>query len=195
MLSAGAEQRSVEILSQLSEKDRTRVIALPYRVGLYVSHADKTGGSEAEAREIETLERILTEISEDFCKSEIMQKIMLETVKHKNSWSRWTGHLDKVPEECRVITAALDNLVEQKGDSSSVKDTLIDIGVAVAMSFQEYGAEDYPQESALNTIMKSAHAVLGGFIPSLKPYDRFDHMRISPAERKALMTLVKSMGL
>jgi len=40
-----------EIFSQLSPEDERLLISLPYRVGLYVSFSDITGGWEAQDKE------------------------------------------------------------------------------------------------------------------------------------------------
>lgn len=188
MLSAGAEKRSNEILSTLSDEDKTMLFALPYRVGLYVSHADASGGEEAEEREMQTLHNILLEIQQDFCKSEIMQKLLIETVARKADWPKWEKNLSAVPEECEKVTDLLIGVVEQSGDLMSVKETLIDIGVAVAMAFRESGNE-YPEENMITETVKSMRNSLARFIPSLAVDNRFTHLNISKAERAALLRL------
>lgn len=194
MLSAGAEKRSNEILGNLSDRDRQILIALPYRVGLYVSHSDATGGDEAEEREIQTLHNIIIEIEQDFCKSEIMQRILIETVANKEQWLQWGRNLDDVPDECLHAADLLVGLVDQQSDVMSVKETLIDIGVAVAMAFRESGNVGYPTESAIGEAMKSMRNVLARFIPSLRVDERFQHLNISKAERLALIKIHNALS-
>jgi hypothetical protein len=194
MLSAGAEKRSNEILNTLSDQDKKVLIALPYRVGLFVSHSDSDGGEEAEDREIQTLNNILIEIQQDFCKSEIMQKILIETVAHKDQWASWNKNIEDVPDECTHAADLLVGLVEQQGDLMSVKETLVDIGVAVAMAFRESGNSGYPGESPVADAVKSMRNVLARFIPSLRVDDRFTHLNISRTERGALIKLHNALS-
>ena len=62
-----------DVLSQLTDEEREAVVALPYRVGLYVSFSDLSGGWNAQEQELEMLTSILREFSEDFCKGEFSQ--------------------------------------------------------------------------------------------------------------------------
>lgn len=188
MLSAGAEKRSNEILGSLSDRDKRILFSLPYRVGMYVSHSDMSGGDEAQEREIQTLHNILVEIEQDFCKSEIMQRILIETVANKEHWPKWSNKLEDVPDECAHASDLLVGLVEQPSDLMSVKETLIDIGVAVAMAFRESG-NSYPSENPIGEAIKNMRNSLGRFIPALQVDDRFMHLNISKAERAALIRL------
>ncbi len=188
MLSSGADKRSNEILGNLSDRDKRILISLPYRVGMYVSQSDTSGGDEAQGREAQTLHNILVEIEQDFCKSEIMQKILIETVANKEQWSSWGRKLEDVPDECAHAADLLVGLVEQQSDLMSVKETLIDIGVAVAMAFRESG-NTYPTESPLSEAIKNVRNALGRYIPSLRVDERFMHLNISKAERAALIQL------
>ena len=192
MLSAGAEKRSQEILGNLSEQDKNLLIALPYRVGMYVSQSDETGGDQAQMKEFETLMNILTGISEDFCKSEIMQKILQETVAHKDRWREWNANLDEVPDECRRGLECLEGRVDQRTDLLSVRDTLIDIGIAIGMAFRE---NDGGAGSMVDAVKDTARNVLGSFIPSMAKDERFAHLNISTSERAALEKVAKAMDI
>ncbi|MEM6781252.1 MAG: hypothetical protein AAF569_05265, partial [Pseudomonadota bacterium] len=148
----------------------------------------------AEEREIQTLHNIIVEIEQDFCKSEIMQKILIETVARKEEWLQWGKNLDDVPDECLHAADLLIGLVDQASDVMSVKETLIDIGVAVAMAFREAGNTGYPTESPLGEAIKSIRNALAQFIPSLRVDDRFQHLNISKAERLALIKLHNALS-
>ena len=194
MLSTGAERRSQEILGNLSEDERDLVISMPYRVGMYVSNADETGGDEAHLKEFESLMNILTGISEDFCKSEIMQKILYETVGSKTKWRLWNADLDKVPEQCEHIVDLLSPLVDQQSDILSVKETLLDIGVAVAMAFRE--ADDDVDQATIDTgFFGKLRQGLSAILPKAESDARFEHLNISKAERAVLAKITKVLDI
>lgn len=198
MLSAGADRRSTEILKALSQKDSDMFISLPYRVGLYVSMSDETGGNKAQEEELKILHNIIRQISEDFCKSEISQKMLVEAYKQRERVPEWSKNLERVPEECQRIDDLLVSYVELDTDILSVRDTLIDIALAVALAFRESEEgekEEYaqPLQSPFEIFKNKILALFGKDKP-MQIDERFYHPNISPSEREALITLSRAMG-
>ena len=85
---------------------------------------------------------------------------------------------------------SLHSLVEQPSDLQSVKETLIDIGVAVALAFRETShSED----------ANSSEPFLQRLLALLMPKkqiedDRFSHLNISPRERESLLKLSEALS-
>ena len=80
-----------QVFSQFSRQDELVLISLPYRVGLYVSFSDTTGGFEAQEQEMQSLSNILREFAEDFCKSEFSQKVLMESLRQRALWPAWSN--------------------------------------------------------------------------------------------------------
>lgn len=193
ILSAGADRRAKDILEAIPDEMRERVFALPYRVGMYISQSDSAGGDDAHLREFEALVNIITGFSEDFLKSELMQKILQETVLRKDRWRQWNADLSDVLEDCVHVMEALAQAVEHPRDLQSVRETLIDIAIAVAMAFQE-GDHDGGASSGLGGLFLPLRRSLGKVLPSLAVDERFAHLSISRAERDALHKIVKALN-
>lgn len=120
----------------LDDKKKMQFASLPYRVGLWVSKSDETGGLEADQNEMRALHSIITGFSQDFLKSEFVEQLMLHTMAMSEKWGAWGRNLDKVPQECEEAIAYLSDKLEQK-DMLSFKITLMEIARNVALAFQE----------------------------------------------------------
>lgn len=128
-------------LSKLPDDIRPLIARLPYRVGLYISQSDQSGGAESAAAEMAALGNVVTYFVEDFCKSEFAQDVMMETLRQKNDWADWRDGLDQVPEECNRVVDALIGIVDMK-DIVAFKNNLLEIAIAVAVAYREFSITD-----------------------------------------------------
>lgn len=128
-------------LPDISPEIGSLLIKLPYRVGLYVSLSDKTGGGASDQAEMRALENVVIFYVEDFCKSEFAQSIMLETLQNKIDWPNWNENIHLVPEECKQVFDALLDKLEMK-DIVAFKNNLLEIAIAVAMAYREFDATE-----------------------------------------------------
>lgn len=127
----------MERLSHFSEEQRKALVALPYRTGFWVSVSDESGGAEADESERVALENIVSGFAEDFCKTEVVEQIMQETLAQKTHWAEWEDNIDNVPTECREAIELLADHFDYK-EVSSFKNNLMEIAMAVAMAYREF---------------------------------------------------------
>ncbi len=181
------------ILAQLSESQIYRLTSLPYRVGLYISESDQSGGDAANENEIRALENIIYGFADGMFGVELIQDIMARTVQQKDEWSKWQGDLDKVPEECRDALSILSAYVNVKMRQSFAQ-RLIDIGEAVALAFRE----DISSQSGFSRL--KARFRYWGMVREAKskklPVRSFDaFLSISAPEREALLKVARAMNV
>lgn len=131
--------------SSLSDDEKVALVKLPYRVGLFVSESDSTGGDEAGEAEKLVLRSIIQSMAEDFCKCELVQRVMQQTMKYKAHWSRWEENLEEVPIECKTLVWLMSQHGIDADDSMSVRRTLLEIAVYVAKAFNEEDEEEAPK--------------------------------------------------
>lgn len=186
---AQTENDMEPIFPQFSKEDELTLISLPYRVGLYVSFADTSGGFAAQEAEMQSLSNILREFAEDFCKSEFSQKVLMESLRARELWPSWSQEMDNVPEQARHISDMLEMHFDQRA-LRAFKEVLVEIAMAVAMAFRETAPDDRfkpPRFSALGDMLFN---LVGGKGKS----SALSHMNISKNERAALMRLCKAMN-
>lgn len=184
-----AAQRTDRIFPEFSHEEEGVLISLPYRVGLYVSFADTSGGFEAQEAEMQSLSNILREFAEDYCKSEFSQKVLMESLRVRHLWPNWSQGIESVPEEARHITDLLEMHFDDRA-LRAFKEVLVDIALAVAMAFREDGdtVSTAPRLSGFGEF-------LGRFIGTVSgKKDPLAHTNISKNERIALARLCKAMN-
>ncbi len=169
------------MLTLPSEGDREKMIALPYRIGLFVSHADTTGGWEAQEAEMQSLNNILRSFTEDFCKSEFVQGLLMQTLASRAQWPGWSHQLDSVPAECVAAMYDLRGVLDKK-HLAAFQEMMMEIAFAVAQAFREARqVSQEPKGSWLNLILGKPRKA------------RFEHMSISATERAALHSLADAL--
>lgn len=174
----------IEIFSQLSPADEELLVSMPYRIGLYVSHADVTGGWDAQDSEIQSLTAILRDYSNDFCKTEFSQKVLMDCLASRSKWPSWSYAVDDVPSQIGQIITTLESMLSEK-ELRGFCDVLIDVGLAVAMAFREGG-----EEQGERPIVREILTRIG---TALTEKDPLEHINISEEERGALKKLARSM--
>ncbi len=127
----------MSFLEKLTETQHQTIIRLPYRIGLWVSQSDTSGGSDADDREKQALSNILHGFAEDVFGSETIQHIISATIRQKSEWSGWGINLELVPDDCRIAIEVLREHGDEK-DANAFKRQLMEIAEAVALAFREH---------------------------------------------------------
>lgn len=174
----------VSMIDQFPPDIYKTIVALPYRVGLYISMSDRTGGSVSEDRELAALENIVTFFVEDALKSEFAQTVMLSTLQHKAHWADWRENIDDVLNETVEILGYLEDRIDGR-NLTAFRNNLLEIAITVANAYRETQAT------------RSFTARLKDLLT--KRHTRSDvnhaHMNISQAEKDALNLLADSLGI
>ena len=181
------------ILQSLTENQIYRLTSLPYRVGLYVSASDQSGGDMADENERRALENLIYGFSDGVFGSELVQDIMAHTIKQKDKWGEWGQHLEQVPDECRDALAILNGYVDYK-ERAAYAARLMDIGEAVALAFRE----DVSSQSGFGRVrayikyMSMSRKAKAKNLP-VRSFE--DFLSISNDEREALMAIASHSGV
>ena len=125
------------MFNTLNIEEKRLIVQLPYRVGLYVSESDQTGGDESDEQEAQVLASIIQGFAEDVMGAESIQHIISTTLMLKEQWGEWTADLDAVPRECEKAVGIMAQHVSPK-DAKAFSTQMYEIGEAVALAFKEY---------------------------------------------------------
>lgn len=181
-------------LTELPADIRELIIKLPYRVGLFISMSDQTGGGESDDAERRALENVVIFYVEDFCKSEFAQGVMLQTLQRKVEWDSWGADIANVPDECKKVFDALVGIVEVR-DIVALKNNLLEIAIAVAMAYREFDSSE-PWVSRfkvyLSVLVDRIKLMVGGEAPSVSTEQM---LNISRAEKAAINLLAGTLGI
>lgn len=182
----------MSVLEQLSDAQRTLIVSLPYRVGLWVSHSDVSGGETAEGEELQTLSNLIEGFSQQVFGSELLQYIMHETLTRRDEWSEWSAHLNRIPQQCVEAVRILQTCADEK-DIKVYARRLMELAEAVAGAFREYEPPSGLQKCVVwcgyyvRTLRARRYNIP---VPSFEQF-----LNISPKERLALEQLSDALGM
>lgn len=183
----------MSFLDDLPEDQRTLLVSLPYRVGLYVSQSDETGGDESDEAEAQALSNLITGYSQEVFGAETVQYVISETVKRKAEWPQWSHNLEQIENECHKAIDILSTSVDEK-EVSAFKNHLIEIGESVALAFREYG-----ESTPLLDKIKVMLVYIKGKMVATKKGERYkdweQFINISLDERKALRMIANALNI
>lgn len=170
----------------ISREDLDLLVRLPFRVGMWVSQVDQTGGTESDLAERLMIENIIRSYTEDYLKSEFVQRLMEQTLLRRDEWIKWFDHLSHTPNECHQVMALLGGRIDH-GDLMAFKYNLCEIAIAVALSYEE---------NKPSVVAKWMDSFSGLFRSSYRRVgERIQNNRISGLERQALDTLGKALSV
>jgi hypothetical protein len=180
-------------LDHFTDDQRTLLVALPYRVGLWVSHSDDAGGKESNEAEMRVLTEIITSFSEDFLKSEFAQELMEETTRRQSEWAEWSDHIQDIPGECARAVGLLSERLDRK-ELLSFKFNLMEIATDVAMAYREFdevGDVGYKLKVYAKVALHKFQSLMRG--SKSRSLDEF--LNISLSEQRALDALAKALDI
>ena len=74
----------------MTQSDKNLLASLPYRIGVWISHADDEAGEFDDEQEMKALEAIIKSIASLHDDAPFVQKIAKETLKQRDNWPEWT---------------------------------------------------------------------------------------------------------
>lgn len=182
----------MSFLDDLPVDQRELIISLPYRVGVWLSHADDEGGEEADEEEKTALANILHGFTTDVFGSEVVQYVMAETIAHNAEWEKWSKDMINLEDDCRQAIDILNEAVDEK-EVSAFKQRLLEIAEAVALAFREYDNLDFITKMRVYFMYYKERYEAARKNRSFKTIDQY--LNISLKERKALYSLAHTLDI
>lgn len=177
-------------LKDFTREERDLLASLPYRVGLWVSMSDHTGGSESNEQEIAALEKTITRIAQGMFESAFVHEIMADTFLRREEWPVWSADLKNVPGDCVTAIKFLQGRLPVR-DIDAYRHILMQIGLEVARAFREYDRSE-PLMYRLTRWLSIGVDRLFGIMQGEK-YVSEDLLNISYEEDLALNELAKAL--
>ncbi len=178
-------------LGQLPAEDQRLLVRLPYRVGLFISAADTTGGLVADMEERQALRVLLTAYVQDTLKSQQVQALMDATIGQQADWPQWGTDLTTVPNECVQALTILSPILTAK-ELNAFKGNLIEVALTVAMAFREVDA-DASLLVRMRIYMRLWRDRWQAFISGQAMSAQDEILNVSAAEQQALQSLAKAL--
>ncbi len=169
-------------LSDFSDEERTLLVSLPYKVGIWVSHADDTEGEQDDDVEMDALERIIREVAKHHEDMPFVHQIARETLKSKDKWPAWTDESFHVLKSCEKAMVLLKSRAEER-TVNNYRKSLLEIAQTVAEAWGEFGGANAEAPAGFGALVGKISGMFG-------KNDGTNHaMNVSAAEDSSLSQL------
>ncbi|MEM7680043.1 MAG: hypothetical protein AAF182_03465 [Pseudomonadota bacterium] len=177
----------------LTPDEKELLASLPYRVGVWMSECDDSGGDDSDEQEKRVLENIIEGYAREVFGSELTQYVMTETVMGKEHWQRWSEQdFSKIPGDCEMALEILSRYGEDN-DVMAFAHHLVEIAEAVAMAFSEYQNNNIFTKFTMS--LQYSKQVRESKKKGERAKSKHEFLSISPAERAVLIEISDALGL
>ena len=175
-------------MSQLSFYDPeilSLLISVPYRIGIWVSHAEDEDGETDDELEITALENCIREVAKAHDQSGLVNEVGARILSERTQWEDWAGNAFLVLKDCDLVVRAL-KAHAPADEFKDYKAFLMEIATSVAQAYGEFGLfEEEKKEGGMAGLMKK---IVGGF-SGLSKANANHPMNVSPAEESVIAEL------
>ncbi|MEM7650874.1 MAG: hypothetical protein AAF204_02185 [Pseudomonadota bacterium] len=176
-------------VSDFSASELELLVSLPYKVGVFVSHADDEGGEGDDEREMAALEACIQAIAKLHEDKPLTSDIMRQTLSMKSEWPRWSAQSFQAPDHAAQAVALMRSHASE-AEQKNYKAALMEIASSVAQAYGEFGEFEGDDDGGL----------LGGLVSKitsglskLSADDANHPMNVSAAEDQALEQLREAL--
>lgn len=180
-------------LQSLNEIEALEIISLPYKAGLWISHADDVEGESDDINEINALERGIPDIAKLHSDSSLVQQVASEMMRLKDEYAeKWENecfHILKTGPD--TMTLILNSFGEK--DAKEYRAFTMELAKMVAQAASELHAFDETKEEKEEGFFGNMIGRIVGGISATQKDDVNHPANISPAEGSALSQLSKAL--
>ena len=177
-------------LSEFLPEHQNILIGLPYKVGMYMSHADDAHGEVDDEREVKALERCIRAIAGLHEDKPLTSEIMRACLASKEEWDVWGNHSFNAPDAARQAVEILTAKASEQ-ELKNYREALMEIATTVAQAYGEFGEFDEEDEGGgLSGLLGKITSKLSG----MSAEDKDHPMNVSASEGEALMVLRAALG-
>lgn len=175
-------------LSEMQPEESQLIIALPYKVGVWMSHTDDVEGELDDQREMKALEHILKSIAQVHEGSQFVKEVAQHTLRSREQWEIWANQSFDILGDCEKAVGLLKANVNDN-DLKDYKSTLMEIATIVAQAHGEFGDVDDDGDEGLGALIGKLVTKVSGTSKN----DADHPMNVSPAEDSALSRLALAL--
>ncbi len=171
--------------SDFTDEEIDILIALPYKAGIWVSHADDEDGEFDDERELAALEAALNHIAQAETYEGFVKSVFEQTIAERSRWDEWAHACFSTPKEAERVGVIIKERLGV-GGVRQYTGAVMDVASAVAKAYGEFGDDDMAEpEGGISALIGT---IMGKF-KGLSEGEAGHPMNISAAEDSALSQL------
>lgn len=139
-------------------EDIDKIIALPLKIGQWVSHMDDEEGDLDDERERKALLSVLKSFGKDENRPQLVREIANEALKRQAKWKGWLADPGYAMPDLTKTMGVIDSQATPD-DKRAFRSMLFDLGEAVALAYGEFGMIDGDGEALDGFFDKLIHRI------------------------------------
>lgn len=174
-------------LGVFSDDQKQAVVSLPFKVGMWVSHAEDIDGEADDVREKQAIERTVAEIAKLHEGSALLQEVAHAILESRDQWAAWEDQCFHVLKQAPGVVADVKKTLGV-AEAKQYRAMVMEIAMTVARAHGEFAAFDDEEKAVPGFWGSVVGKIVSGF--SGMSQDDKDHpMNVSPAEDSAISQL------
>lgn len=186
---------NTDIFSPLPDDIRQQIIALPYKAGMLLSHADDVDGEADDFSEMKALEKAFSEVAKLHPDSALVQAVATEIMGNNALWPKWENECFFV---VRQAPAIMQQVLAQFGEQEAreYRAYIMEIGKLVARAHGEFEAfDDLTVGQEKESFFAGMIGRLAGAMAQSKEPEGGHPANISASEKAALQELSEALKI
>ena len=167
-------------LSAFSKSELELLVALPYKVGVWVGAAEDEEGESDDQKEAQALQGCIKAIAALHADKPFLKALAAQTLGLRSEWPRWADQSFNVLDDAEKAVTLLKGKVSS-GDVKSYRGMIMEVATTVAQAYGEFGDWEDEGEGFFTRIAEKFKSL---------SQDNKDHpMNVSAAEETAISEL------
>lgn len=177
-------------LSDFSSTELELLVSLPYKVGVYVSHADDEDGEVDDEKEMEALKGCIKATAGLHQDKPLIADVMRQTLDMRSEWPNWAAQSFNVPRDAQQAVALLSSRVSET-ELKNYRAALMEVATTVAQAYGEFG--EFDDDDTSGGLFGGIVSKITSGLASLGADDDNHPMNISAAEDTAITALREAL--
>lgn len=179
-------------ISDLSGHELELLASIPYKVGVYVSHADDEDGEIDDEREMKALSSCIKAIAGLHEDQPVVADIMRQTMAMHGDWPKWASFSFRAPEEAAQAMSILKSKAGEQ-TQKNFRAAVMEVATMVAQAYGEFG--EFENDDMGDGLFSGIVSKIAGKLSALGQDDAGHPMNISAAEDTALAEISAALQI
>lgn len=127
----------MSFLEVFTAEEKSLIVSLPYRAGIWVSMADEKGAGAGRVRELKKIQSVIGHLSEGMFASAFVHEVIVETQARHEEWPLWALQTGTVTDDARRAVILLQTKMMPQ-DAEAYVQTVMTVAYETAYAFREF---------------------------------------------------------
>lgn len=140
-------------LSVFSHEEIEKIISLPFKVGICVSHAEDEDGDDDDEKETLALEKSIKKHANPDNGNTFIWEVAVSTLKQRDQWATWSEDTFTIEAQCEKVVQLVRARLSDADMKAYIR-MVTDIATDVAQAYGEFGLPPEEPKGLMGVVKK-----------------------------------------